>query len=685
MVRPIRPIAVLSFDRPHYLEAVLRSLKAQTEPISSDEVVLFQDGYRSKNGRDITDPRLVKRCVELFETIFPGSKIFGSTHNLGVAWNFARAESHLFGELGAEAAFFFEDDLVLSPHYLVVLEALTEIALMEKRIAYVAAYGNHRASLIEQKREPNKLIPLRHKWGFATTYRQWVAQREIMEPYLEIVSRKDYSARDHKAIQEYFRKLGYGSTGSSQDGMKDVASCVLGTTKVMTFACFGRYIGEVGLHSKKQIYDEEGFGKTEVYPDEILSFVLPSSDELENWIAIGRMHGKRALEPATMMGRNRITPPAVDTTRTPAGSQKKRAVLPLAPADRESVFSEEAFARALYEVFLFREPDPEGFASAMKQLRSGRTVEELLIWCLRSPEFAAKLQRFMETYVGPRAAAAPGQVPVPLRYVPLDAPAMRVECHASPSELAELIHRVGEAWTSMGSTRPYHSVLTVENLLPDNINSEAIDAFWASGSNESTRLQSMLMSHDFDSTESKICVEYGCGVGRVTSPLARMFKEVYAYDVSSTHLEIARARAEFTNIEFVLCTHNIFRTGLQKCDFFYSNIVLQHNPPPLIQKLISIALEALRPGGIAIFQVPTYASGYSFSIREYLDRQKHHDMEMHVFPQPEIFALIIAASCELKEVREDGNIGRVGQWISNTFVVRRPRSAVGFESGKHGA
>jgi SAM-dependent methyltransferase len=652
-------------------------------PISADKVILFQDGYRSKNGRDITDPRLVERCVELFETIFPGSKIFGSRDNLGVAWNFARAESYLFGELGAEAAYFFEDDLLLSPHYLTVLEALTEIALMEKRIAYVAAYGNHRASLLEQKRVPNKLMPMRHKWGFATTHRQWVAQREILEPYLEIVSHTDYYARDHKAIREYFRTLGYGSTGSSQDGMKDVASCVLGTTKIMTFVCFGKYIGEIGLHSKKQIYDEEGFGKTEVYPDEVLSFDPLSSDELDDWIAIDRTSGTKALEPATMIDQNRIIPPRADTTRKPGGSQKVRATPPMAAAYRESAFSEEAFARALYGVFLFRDPDPAGFASAIQQLRSGRTVEDLLNWCLRSPEFAARWQRFIATYVGPQAAPAPGQSAVPLRYVPLDAAVMHVECHASTSELAELIHRIGEAWTSMGSTRPYHSVLSAENFLPENINKEATDAFWASGSKEVARVQSMLMKHGFDSTTSKICVEYGCGVGRVTSPLARTFKEVYAYDVSTTHLEIARARAVHSNIEFFLCTHDIFRTGLKNCDFFYSNIVFQHNPPPLILKVISLALEALRPGGIAVFQVPTYGLGYSFSIREYLDSPKHNDMEMHALPQPEIFALIAAASCELREVREDGHIGRIGQWISNTFVVRRPRSMVGFGPGDH--
>ena len=288
----MRPIAVLSFNRPHYLEAVLRSLKAQTVPPSTNEVILFQDGYRSKNGRDITDPRLIERCVDLFRTIFPGSKIFGSTDNLGVAWNFARAENHVFGELGAEAAFFFEDDMVLSPHYLTALRALTEIALKEKRIAYVAAYGDHRVTMIDQRRAAHKLIPMDHKWGFALTRHQWVAQRELLEPYLEIVSRNDYSARDHKAIREYFGKLGYGSIGSSQDGMKDVASCVLGTTKIMTLACFGKYIGEIGVHSKKELYDKEGFDRTEIYPDEVVAFEPPSSDQLDWWITTARLAGK---------------------------------------------------------------------------------------------------------------------------------------------------------------------------------------------------------------------------------------------------------------------------------------------------------------------------------------------------------------------------------------------------------
>jgi tRNA (mo5U34)-methyltransferase len=287
---------VLSFNRPQYLEPVLQSLRAQSIPVDSGQITLFQDGYRSKTGRDLTDPRLIERCVEIFQTIFPGGHVVTSTENLGVAWNFARAERYVFEELGADAAYFFEDDLVLSDHYLTVLAALTELALKDRRVAYVAAYGDHRATLSEQRLSPNRLMLMRHKWGFSTTRRQWEAQRDLLEPYLDIVGRNDYGARDQRAIRDYFQTLGYGSTGSSQDAMKDVASCVLGTTKIMTFACFARYIGEVGMHSRKQTYDEEGFANTEIYPEAFASFVPPSDQQLDDWVSYTRRNARRILE-----------------------------------------------------------------------------------------------------------------------------------------------------------------------------------------------------------------------------------------------------------------------------------------------------------------------------------------------------------------------------------------------------
>ena len=110
---------------------------------------------------------------------------------------------------------------------------------------------------------------------------------------------------------------------------------------------------------------------------------------------------------------------------------------------------------------------------------------------------------------------------------------------------------------------------------------------------------------------------------------------------------------------------------LEPCDVFYSRIVFQHNPPPVIAELIRNALKALRPGGIAIFQVPSYMSGYGFKLREWLAKDHPLDMQMHCLPQHRIFALIAEHCGAVLEVREDGVAGARDRIVSNNFVVRK--------------
>ncbi len=244
----------------------------------------------------MTDPHLVEECIEAFANQFPSSRIFSGERNLGVALNFDRAEEYFFSELGADAAFFFEDDLILSPYYIDAVEKLMGMALNEPRLGYVAAYGDHHASLVEQKRSPTELILMRHKWGFGLTKRQWLLQKPIVEPYLEIIRRCDYRARDHDAIRAYYRTLGLGSAGTSQDAMKDVASALLGTAKGMTYVCFGKNIGEHGLHSESEFYEKEGFGRTEMYDEPINRFDEISEGLLESWVHEMRRAAVEALE-----------------------------------------------------------------------------------------------------------------------------------------------------------------------------------------------------------------------------------------------------------------------------------------------------------------------------------------------------------------------------------------------------
>jgi SAM-dependent methyltransferase len=259
-------------------------------------------------------------------------------------------------------------------------------------------------------------------------------------------------------------------------------------------------------------------------------------------------------------------------------------------------------------------------------------------------------------------------------FVPLASGQMDVDTTASSAELERLQERIRAAWTHLGAARPHHSVLTADEYLAESINDQSIEQFYESGKIDAAVIDAMLRRHGFSATKDTTCVEYGCGLGRVTFFLAERFAKVHAYDISSNHIALAQKRAldhGIGNVEFHLCQIGVGDQDLQPCDFFFSCIVFQHNPPPIIRAMISSALRSIRPGGIAIFQVPTFGADYRFRLQDYLATPPHLDIEMHCIPQQTVFALIAEHGCTLLEVREDGWVGNPGKWISNTFIVRR--------------
>ena len=157
--------------------------------------------------------------------------------------------------------------------------------------------------------------------------------------------------------------------------------------------------------------------------------------------------------------------------------------------------------------------------------------------------------------------------------------------------------------------------------------------------------------------------DFGCGVGRVTIPLAAIAKSVIAYDISDRHLRFARERAAAlgrTNIRAIAIGDSL-PAQFEPCDVFYSRIVLQ--------KLI----RSLARGGVGVFQVPAYYVGYRFSTGEALRSPQKFDMDMHCYPQAELFSLIAEEGALLIQVREDDAPGRRDLFISNTFVITKAK------------
>lgn len=257
--------------------------------------------------------------------------------------------------------------------------------------------------------------------------------------------------------------------------------------------------------------------------------------------------------------------------------------------------------------------------------------------------------------------------------LPLDLPPQRVDAYASQDELNQCSAKIKQAWEFLGKDRAHFSVLTDNDFLPENF-AGAADRFWASGEAEAQRAERLLKKHGMTELAGRTCVEYGCGVGRITTAFAKRFQFVHAYDISAPHLAYAQERAREVrapNIAFNECLE-LMQLQIAPCDFFFSIIVFQHNPPPVICELVRRALAALRRGGIAIFQVPTYIASYEFDLTKWLATQHQLDMQMHCVPQKKLFELIIEQGCTLLEVREDIAAGAHDTILSNTFVVQRP-------------
>ncbi len=230
--------------------------------------------------------------------------------------------------------------------------------------------------------------------------------------------------------------------------------------------------------------------------------------------------------------------------------------------------------------------------------------------------------------------------------------------------------RIGRGSASSGRTgRP----TTAPEFAPENIGAN-LGLFEASGDGDVAALLALLARHGLTPERLPRVVDFGCGVGRMTRPLARVFRHVTGCDVSPPHLALARD-ATGAGVNYALVGVPDFGMTAP-FDLWFSTLTLQHNPPPVITVMLRRMFALLAPGGVAVFQLPTDRIGYGFDPAAYLAAPPGPEpMEIHVLPQAVVFALAAEAGCVAVEVREDGLVWPPTLCLSNTFVFAKPGSA----------
>jgi 2-polyprenyl-3-methyl-5-hydroxy-6-metoxy-1,4-benzoquinol methylase len=310
-----------------------------------------------------------------------------------------------------------------------------------------------------------------------------------------------------------------------------------------------------------------------------------------------------------------------------------------------------------YRLFLDREPESARVVRE-KQLSSS-TTRELRAEFLASDEFRGR----NGDAFGARTPTLWG-----------DEPAMTIE-RVSGAALDRLFAHIQTTWQQLGESEPFWSVWSDERFKQGKLEAQSKADFYQSGRIEVEVLLKTLARNGVEMAGLRSCLEYGCGLGRITPWLASHFEHVHGYDISRAHLNGADEYFRQQQISNVTLHHVRSIRDLEqlpKVDVIYSAIVLQHNPPPIIREIVTAFIRALNPGGVAFFQVPTYRSGYRFVLDEYLTTDgTRHEMEMHVLPQRDIFEIVRRDGGQLLEVLEDSRTGMRPKERSNTFVVQR--------------
>lgn len=157
-------------------------------------------------------------------------------------------------------------------------------------------------------------------------------------------------------------------------------------------------------------------------------------------------------------------------------------------------------------------------------------------------------------------------------------------------------------WDSLGARDPLYGVLS-DPAKRGNAWDPA--EFFATGEAEIAELLGRLQA-DGEGFGRACALDFGCGVGRLSQPLAARFERVIAVDVAPSMLAKARELAPpGLNIAWTLNARpDLACVPDAGVDLLYSRIVLQHIPPDLALGYIREFVRVLRPGGLAVFQVP---------------------------------------------------------------------------------
>jgi ubiquinone/menaquinone biosynthesis C-methylase UbiE len=237
------------------------------------------------------------------------------------------------------------------------------------------------------------------------------------------------------------------------------------------------------------------------------------------------------------------------------------------------------------------------------------------------------------------------------------------------SDLQEL----SQTWEELGEKDPLWAVVTHPDKRDGRWN---LAEFMETGERDIAHYHQLIARHVPASGLFSHVLDFGCGVGRLTSAWGKRAKQATGVDISAAMLEVAKKNlAGRDNLHFVLNQNpdlRVFKNG--GFDLVFSLICLQHIPWPIAACYIAEFARVCQHGGVVAFQLPCREMNPDQMIKfrkwiiEHLPfgagrlyrrwrRGTSAVFEMYYTPRQEVEATAAAAGLELIHREPDASAG----------------------------
>ncbi|MDD5639174.1 MAG: class I SAM-dependent methyltransferase [Candidatus Pacebacteria bacterium] len=181
-----------------------------------------------------------------------------------------------------------------------------------------------------------------------------------------------------------------------------------------------------------------------------------------------------------------------------------------------------------------------------------------------------------------------------------------------------------------------------------------IKDFFESGEKEIIELFNWLNKNKISVNFGR-ALDFGCGVGRLSNPLASMFSQVFGVDISSKMIELAKCYSQYPEDKLCFLVNKVDNLDIFQDNFFdfiYTNITLQHIKQDFALKYIDSFLKKIKKDGIVVFQVESFKKNITGTCKDFLktvlspiiNLSRENRINMYYIDIQEVDSLIIKNS-----------------------------------------